>query len=61
MIYQAPQRGMHLHIAATELTQKISARITSYEKVGEILYDQFTEFSDSTRQITRIDSYKYNR
>lgn len=60
-IHQASRRGMHLHIAAMELAQKVWARLISYEKAEEILYNQFTEFPDLTRQKALRDSYTATR
>lgn len=60
-IHQASQRGMRLHVAATELAQKVWARMISYEKAEEILGNQFPEFPSSTRKNALSDSYTDTR
>jgi hypothetical protein len=56
-IHHAAQRAMRLHIAATDLAEKIWARTLPYEKAEEILSQQFSEFPAATRQKALTDAH----
>ena len=56
-VHQAAQRAIQLHIAATDLAQKIWERTLAYEKAEEILNRQFPEFPAVTRQKALSDAH----
>ena len=59
--HQVAQRAMRLHIAATDLAQKVWARTLPYEKAEEILAQQFPEFPATMRQRALGEAYTDTR
>jgi hypothetical protein len=60
-VHHVAQRAMRLHIAATDLAEKIWARTLPYEKAVEILSQQFSEFPSATRQRALSDAHTDKR